>query len=93
MTKNLIRRLERLEHLARPTWQARLRAFARKLAFDEEEFLALVAGHARQLAQHVDQDGGITWEGFQLLYALLPPARRGAPAPLVPVTPPGGAQR
>jgi len=73
-TKNLMRRLERLEHLGRPAWLTRLRAFARKLAFDDEEFLGIVKGHARQLAEHVDDDGGITWEG----YGLLPPARRAA---------------
>jgi hypothetical protein len=75
MTKNLTPRIERLEHLGWPTWQAKLCAFARKLAFDEEEFLGAVKGHERQLAQHVDEDGRVTWEGFQLLYGLLSLAR------------------
>jgi len=93
MTKNLMRRLERLEQRGSPAWQTRLRAFARKLAFDEEEFLAIVKGHERQLAEHVDEDGRITWEGFQLLYSLLPPARRSSRVPRAVGTPRGGEPR
>ncbi len=83
MMKNLMRRLERLERLERmgpSAWQTKLRLCARKLQVDEEELMGIAKRHARQLDRAVADDGCITWEGFQLLYALLRQARPGATA-------------
>jgi len=95
MTKNLMRRLERLErlpHLGRSAWQVRLRAFARHLRLDEDAFLAAVRGHERQLVLAMGEDGvQITWEGFQLFYDLW--QRHGTPEPVTPETPRGGSPR
>ena len=71
----------------------KLRAFARRLACNEEELLGIVKGYERQLAQHVDDDGLVTWEGFQLFYGLLRSARSGSGTPVTPATPPRGEPR
>jgi len=89
MTNNLKRRLERLEHITRPTAQTGLRAFARKLGLDEEFVLALAQGHERQLAPHLGEDGLITPEGFQLFCGWLPRACPGSTDP-IPVGPQPG---
>jgi hypothetical protein len=70
MTKTVMRRLERLEHIGQPGWQTKLRNFARKRGWNEEWLLGVVQGHERQLAQAVGDDGFITIEGFQLLLRL-----------------------
>jgi hypothetical protein len=85
MMKNLLRRLERLERLERTgpsAWQTKLRLCARKLQLDEEELLGIAKGHARQLDRALAEDGRITWEGFQLLCALLEQARPSATEPV-----------
>jgi hypothetical protein len=64
MNKNLIRRIEKLERTGMSAWQTNLRAVARKHVHDEEEFLRMVKGHERQLAQASGPDGRITWEGY-----------------------------
>ena len=75
MNKNLIRRIEKLERTGMSAWQTNLRAVARKHVHDEEEFLRMVKGHERQLAQASGPDGRITWEGYVLLLRLLRRAR------------------
>lgn len=85
MTKNLMRRLERLERVQRigpPAWHTKLRLCARWLRVDEEELLGMVKGHERQLDHALADDGGITWEGFLLLYGLREQARHGSPEPV-----------
>src|SRR5579864_7538058 len=82
MTKNLKRRLEKLEHILRPAAQTGLRAFARKWGMDEERALAIAQGHERQLAHHLGEDGLITLEGFQLFYGWLLRARPGFTDPI-----------
>ena len=96
MTKDLMRRLERLEKLERlggPAWQTRLRAFARDLHLDEEAFLAAVQGHEQQLAEALGEGGQITWEGLQLFYDLWQPAGHGSPEPVTPQNPLDGDPR
>jgi hypothetical protein len=90
MCKNLLRRIEKLEHGSTLPWESRLRALARRWDANEEAYLQAALGHERELCRELIEDG-ITWQGFLLLRdwlndlpAATPTTRPRKPRPAVP---------
>jgi hypothetical protein len=71
MTKNLRRRIEKLERIFRPVLETKLRAYARMHRYSEEKFLRAVKGHERELTEGMGSEGSYTWATFELVYPLL----------------------
>jgi hypothetical protein len=81
MRKDLERRIQRLEQIGAWEFPAKLRALARRLGGDGEEYLRVTRGYERQLDRHLP-DGKISWEGIRLLEDLLRRSRGLPPRPL-----------
>ena len=70
MTRNLLRRVARLEAQLQAPGQRLLR-LAERLNLEPQRLLKAATGHESELAPHLGADGTITWEGYLLLLKLL----------------------
>jgi hypothetical protein len=71
MTKQQIRRLERLEAMAQRPWRNWLRDLARKQHWNEKRVLRAVQGHESELTEGMRPDGEITGDAYVRLNDLI----------------------